>query len=81
MSIWQRLTLRPEKDAAKLQLAKLRSRFGEAVLLFPNDTTVKISGDVEVIKQIVGCLDGLVIDYNDDLLELLPAHPNSEMEK
>lgn len=34
-----------------------------ALLSFPNETRVTISGDESVVKQIVDRLDGLVVEY------------------
>lgn len=39
------------------------------VLSFPNKTQVTISGDSDVVKQIVDRLDGLGIEYVDSSLE------------
>lgn len=36
-----------------------------AVLVFPNETTVTIKGDENVVKQLIDRLDGVVIEYED----------------
>jgi hypothetical protein len=33
------------------------------ILSFPNETQVNISGDTDIIRQIVNRLDGLIIKY------------------
>ena len=41
-----------------------------AKLMFPNDTTVEIEGDIDVVTQILNALDGLTIGYTERASEL-----------
>jgi hypothetical protein len=36
-----------------------------AVLMYPNDTTVTIEGDLDVVKQIVSRMDGQIIKFKN----------------
>ena len=71
-NLWERITFKPEKDESKRKLEVLKARYSEVILSFPNDTHVKITGDIDIVKQIVQRLNGLKVDYVNNLEDLLP---------
>lgn len=47
-----------------------RDKEGSIMLLYPNNTTVTMRGDPEIIKQLIEAIDGIVITYTEPQAEL-----------
>lgn len=47
-----------------------RDKEGSITLLYPNNTTVTMRGDPEIIKQLIEVIDGVVITYTEPQAEL-----------
>lgn len=47
-----------------------RDKESSIMLMYPNNTTVTMRGDPEIIRQLVQAIDGLVITYTEPQAEL-----------